>query len=67
MEKYLGWQNFSCLLDIVGISIFNMKLIVHIQKYYRLINLRDRKDIIAQYSAPIKTYKSFVIVMEKCK
>lgn len=53
MEKYFGWQNLSCLLDIIGISVFNTKL--HSQKYFRLINLHDRKDIIAQYSALTET------------
>lgn len=53
MEKYFGWQNLSCLLDIIGISVFNTKL--RIQKYFRLINLHDRKDIIARYSALTET------------
>lgn len=48
MEKYFERQNFSCLLDIT-------KWIVHIQKYCRLINLHDHKDVIGQYSALIKT------------
>lgn len=65
MEKYFRWQNFFfSLLDIIGISVFNTKWIVHIQKYYKLISLHDCKDIIAQYSAVTKTGESLFMVME---